>query len=52
VDRGSLHNQSLPQYFDPDAEPGRPEGGDRGMIGHAFDEMEHEARLKILLRAD
>ncbi len=53
-ERGQIsdHYNSLPQYFDPDAEPGPPEGGDSELICRAFDKVGHEARIETLLGAD
>jgi hypothetical protein len=43
---------SLPQYFDPDAEPGPPEGGDSAVMCEAFDQAGKEKRIEKLLRAN
>lgn len=43
---------SLPQYFDADAEPGPPEGGDASAICGAFDRRGNEVRVEELLRAN
>lgn len=43
---------SLPQYFDPDAEPGPPEGGDSTAICKAFGQEGKKSRIELLLRAN
>jgi hypothetical protein len=43
---------SLPQYFDPVAEPGPPEGGDSDRLCNAFDRPGHQKRVEKLLRAN
>jgi hypothetical protein len=43
---------SLPQYFDPDAEPGAPEGGNSAMLCEAFEHPHNEERVETLLRAN
>lgn len=45
------HYDSLPQYFDPVAEPGHPEGGDSLLICDAFDCSHRRDRVETLLRA-
>jgi hypothetical protein len=42
---------SLPQYFDPDAEPGPPEGGDSAALCEAFGQAGKKIRVEQLLRA-
>lgn len=43
---------SLPQYFDPNAEPGPPEGGDSGLLCEAFGHARKTKRVDKLLRAN
>jgi hypothetical protein len=43
---------SLPQYFDPVAEPGPPEGGNSALLCKSFDRPQHQARVEELLRAN
>src|SRR5579871_3677813 len=43
---------SLPQYFDPDAEPGPPEGGDSAALCKAFGQAGKKKRIEKLLRAN
>jgi hypothetical protein len=43
---------SLPQYFDPDAEPGPPEGGDSAALCEAFAQAGKQKRVEQLLRAN
>ncbi len=43
---------SLPQYFDPDSEPGPPEGGDSGELCEAFRPDANKKRVETLLRAN
>jgi hypothetical protein len=43
---------SLPQYFDPDAEPGPPEGGDSGGLCQAFRQARKTKSVEKLLRAN
>jgi len=43
---------SLPQYFNPAAEPGPPEGGDSALLCAAFDRASHQQRVEELLRAN
>jgi hypothetical protein len=43
---------SLPQYFDPDAEPGLPEGGDSAAMCEAFGQAGKKNRVEKLLRAN
>jgi hypothetical protein len=43
---------SLPQYFDPDAEPGPPEGGDSGALCGAFGQARKTSSVEKLLRAN
>lgn len=43
---------SLPQYFDPDAKPGPPEGGDSALICSLFDRPDRRNRVDQLLRAN
>jgi len=43
---------SLPQYFDPNAEPGPPEGGDSGLLCAAFGHGRKAKRVEKLLRAN
>src|SRR5438132_62408 len=43
---------SLPQYFDPDAEPGPPEGEDSGLLCEAFGHARKTKRVEKLLRAN
>ncbi len=42
---------SLPQYFDPNAEPGPPEGGDSELLCLAFGRPDRKERVETLLRA-
>jgi hypothetical protein len=53
-DKGKVRDRyiSLPQYFDPVAEPGPPEGGDSGLLCAAFDRQSHRERVHELLRAN
>jgi hypothetical protein len=46
------HYDSLPQYFDPVAEPGPPEGGNSSLLCAAFDRPSHRERVDELLRAN
>jgi hypothetical protein len=46
------HYNSLPQYFDPVAEPGPPEGGNGTLLCAAFDRPGHQERVGELLRAN
>ena len=52
--RGKVRDRydSLPGYFDPNAEPSPPAGGNRGMLCEAFDRPGSQGRLDVLLRAD
>jgi hypothetical protein len=43
---------SLPQYFDADAEPGPPEGGNSELLCNAFDRPRKKKRVEKLLRAN
>jgi hypothetical protein len=43
---------SLPQYFDPEAEPGPPEGGDSTGLCEAFGQANKKERIAKLLRAN
>ena len=43
---------SLPQYFDPDAEPGPPEGGDSGLLCEAFGHARKTKRVEKVFRAN
>jgi hypothetical protein len=43
---------SLPGYFDPNAEPGAPEGGNSRLLCEAFDRPDHQKRVEQLLRAN
>lgn len=43
---------SLPQYFDAEAQPGPPEGGNSELICSAFERSEHRAQVETLLRAN
>jgi hypothetical protein len=43
---------SLPQYFDAEAEPGPPEGGDSGLLCQAFGHARKTKRVEKLLRAN
>ena len=43
---------SLPQYFDPNAEPGPPEGGHSGLLCEAFGHGQKTKRVEELLRAN
>lgn len=43
---------SLPQYFDPDAEPGPPEGGDSQLLCQTYGRSRHTKRVEKLLRAN
>jgi hypothetical protein len=43
---------SLPQYFDPDAEPGPPEGGNSGLLCEVFEHFGKTKRVEKLLRAN
>jgi hypothetical protein len=43
---------SLPGYFDAEAEPGAPEGGDAGLICETFGRPDRRDRVEKLLRAD
>ena len=43
---------SMPQYFDPNAEPGPPEGGDSGLLCKAFGRSGKTKRVEQLLRAN
>jgi hypothetical protein len=43
---------SLPQYFDPEAEPGSPEGGDSGLLCKTFGHLKKEKLVEKLLRAN
>jgi hypothetical protein len=43
---------SLPQYFDADAEPGPPEGGDSAALCEAFGRPRKKKRVEKLLRAN
>jgi hypothetical protein len=43
---------SCPGYFDADAEPGPPGGGNAKLLCDAFDRAGHEERVEQLLRAD
>lgn len=43
---------SLPQYFDPNAEPGSPEGGDSEALCSAFGHPSKQKRVETLLRAN
>jgi hypothetical protein len=43
---------SLPQYFDPDAEPGPPEGGDVEAVCKAFGISGNCEELEVVLRAN
>jgi hypothetical protein len=43
---------SLPQYFDPNAEPGPPEGGDSELLCLAFGRPDRKERVETLLRAN
>ena len=43
---------SLPQYFDADAEPGPPEGGDSGALCKAFGQAHKSKKVEKLLRAN
>jgi len=53
-DKGKVldHYNSLPQYFDPVAEPGPPEGGNSTLLCTAFDRSSHQERIDELLRAN
>src|SRR5262249_25812981 len=42
---------SLPQYFDPEAQPGPPEGGNAKLLCAAFDRHDREERVGRILRA-
>jgi len=44
------HYDSLPGYFDPAAEPGRPDGGDSALLCRAFARPDRENRVEQLLR--
>ena len=46
------HYNSLPQYFDPEAQPGPPEGGNSELICTAFERPDHLTRVETLLRAN
>jgi hypothetical protein len=46
------HYNSLPQYFDPKAEPGPPIGGNGKLFCEAFDRAEHHEQVERLLRAN
>jgi hypothetical protein len=46
------HYDSLPQYFDPVAEPGPPEGGNSRLLSEAFDRSCHREKVDQLLRAN
>jgi hypothetical protein len=46
------HYNSLPQYFDPEAQPGPPEGGNSELVCSAFERSDHRARIESLLRAN
>ncbi|MCE9527385.1 MAG: hypothetical protein K8R36_15180, partial [Planctomycetales bacterium] len=43
---------SMPQYFDPDAEPGPPEGGDSALLCRAFARPHSTERVETILRAN
>jgi hypothetical protein len=43
---------SLPQYFDPDAEPGPPEGGNSAVLCETFGLARKKKRVETLLRAN
>jgi hypothetical protein len=43
---------SLPQYFDADAEPGPPEGGNSELLCRAFDRTDRREKVERLLRAN
>jgi len=43
---------SLPEYFDPNAEPGPPEGGDSRLLCEAFGAARKKKRVEKLLRAN
>jgi hypothetical protein len=43
---------SLPGYFDPNAAPGAPEGGNSKLLCEAFDRPGHQERVEQLLRAN
>ncbi len=43
---------SLPQYFDPDADPGPPEGGNSEALCEAFGRPREKERVETLLRAN
>jgi hypothetical protein len=43
---------SLPQYFDPVAQPGPPEGGDSKMLCDSFADARKAKRIEKLLRAN
>jgi hypothetical protein len=43
---------SLPQYFDPDAEPGPPEGGDSETLCKTFKQVRKRERVEKLLRTN
>jgi hypothetical protein len=46
------HYDSIPGYFDPDAEPGDPVGGDAEVLCLAYGRLDRKKRLKKLLRAN
>jgi hypothetical protein len=46
------HYDSIPGYFDANAGPGAPVGGDADLLCLAFDRLDRKKRLKKLLRAD
>ncbi len=43
---------SLPQYFDPDVEPGAPEGGNSAALCAAFGLARNRKRVEAILRAN
>ena len=46
------HYDSCPAYFDPNAEPGPPAGGNAKLICRAFDRAERQQWVEQLLRAN
>lgn len=53
-EKGRVRNRykSCPGYFDADAEPGPPEGGNAKLLCEAFDRADRVDRVAQLLRAD
>jgi hypothetical protein len=43
---------SSPGYFDPNAEPSGPDGGDSGLLCRAFERPDRQSRIEQLLRAN